>query len=63
MVFDKAGVKVTFECEKLDEVNTQVAMTTVNNSSSLLSDFVFQAAVPKVGLLRGLAIVNLFQFF
>lgn len=47
VVFDKAGVKVSFTCEKVDATTTHVAMTTVNHSNNLLSDFVFQAAVPK----------------
>lgn len=46
--FNKNGVLVEFNCERIDSGVTAISMSARNNNSSPISDFVFQAAVPKV---------------
>ncbi|XP_064599542.1 AP-1 complex subunit gamma-1-like isoform X2 [Liolophura sinensis] len=45
--FNKNGVLVEFNCERIDNGVTAINMSASNSSSSPISDFVFQAAVPK----------------
>lgn len=47
--FDQAGLKVVFVLEKIPDSNTlTLNVTAVNNTLSNMSEFLFQAAVPKV---------------
>lgn len=47
--FDKDGLKIVFSLEKVPESNTlTVNVAAVNNTLSNISEFLFQAAVPKV---------------
>lgn len=47
--FDQNGLKVVFSLEKVPDSNTlNVNVAAVNNTLSNMSDFLFQAAVPKV---------------
>ncbi|ESO12914.1 hypothetical protein HELRODRAFT_155611 [Helobdella robusta] len=47
VAFEKNGIKITFQCQRVDDVTVNITMTTVNSSSQQFNDFVFQAAVPK----------------
>lgn len=50
-VFDKDGLKLTFEFGEASEPSTAVIIMSASNSnSSPMSEFLFQAAVPKVSL-------------
>lgn len=47
--FDKDGLKLLFSLEKLpDENSLTINVTATNGTLSNMSDFLFQAAVPKV---------------
>lgn len=47
--FEQAGLKVVFSLEKVPDSNTlTINVTATNNTLSNMSDFLFQAAVPKV---------------
>lgn len=47
--FDQDGLKVVFALEKVPDSNTLIInVTAMNNTLSNMSDFLFQAAVPKV---------------
>lgn len=47
--FDQGGLKVVFSLEKVPDSNTlTVNVSATNNTLSNMSDFLFQAAVPKV---------------
>lgn len=48
-VFDKNGLKLVFALEKISESNmVSMQLTASNNTISTMTDFLFQAAVPKV---------------
>lgn len=47
--FEQGGLKVVFSLEKVPDSNTlTINVTAANNTLSNMSDFLFQAAVPKV---------------
>lgn len=47
--FEQGGLKVVFSLEKVPDSNTlTINVSAVNNTLSNMSDFLFQAAVPKV---------------
>ena len=49
--FEKNGVKVVFTLDRdvTDPTAVNITLTATNSSPITLQDFVFQAAVPKVG--------------
>ena len=47
--FEKNGLKLDFAFERVDPTNLSITMSASNAKPSPLTDFVFQAAVPKVG--------------
>lgn len=50
--FDQGGLKVVFSLEKIPDSNTlTVNVAATNNTLSNMSDFLFQAAVPKVNFI------------
>lgn len=52
--FDQAGLKVVFSLEKVPDSNTlNINVAAVNNTLSNMSEFLFQAAVPKVCAFSG----------
>lgn len=60
--FEKNGLKIIFALEKLpDTSNTlSINVTATNTTLSNMTDFLFQAAIPKVTLLLQQIIINLF---
>lgn len=49
--FDKDGLKIVFQLEKMSDNNTiTINVTATNNTLSNMTDFLFQAAVPRVNL-------------
>ena len=48
-VFEKSGLKIDFSFERVDPTNVSITMRATNAQPSPFTDFVFQAAVPKVG--------------
>lgn len=51
--FEKDGLKIIFSLEKTQEPNTVlVNMAAANNTSETMTDFLFQAAVPKVNFIN-----------
>lgn len=61
--FDKDGLKIIFSLEKVPDSNTlTVNVTATNNTLSNMSDFLFQAAVPKVMFFPHVLCVKLFRF-
>ena len=46
--FEKNGLKLDFAFERIDPTNLSITMSASNSKPSPLTDFVFQAAVPKV---------------
>jgi len=50
VAYDKNGLRIIFACERSPDspLTTCVTMTAHNNSAATMSDFLFQAAVPKV---------------
>lgn len=47
--FDKDGLKIIFSLEKMPETNSlSINVTATNNTLTNITDFLFQAAVPKV---------------
>lgn len=48
--FEKNGLKLVFSLERLPESNNTVSihLTATNSTLSNMTDFLFQAAVPKV---------------
>lgn len=61
---NKSGLKILFTWEKskeqLDTVN--MTMTAYNSLSSTMTDFLFQAAVPRVKYTKNLFIFQLIRF-
>ncbi|GLV41918.1 Adaptor Protein complex 1 gamma subunit [Carabus blaptoides fortunei] len=54
--FDKAGLKMVFAIEKLTDCDTvSICMTAVNNNTEPMTEFLFQAAVPKTFQLQMLS--------
>lgn len=51
--FEKNGLKITFTLEKLPDTNNTLSInvTAINNTLSNMTDFLFQAAIPKVNIL------------
>lgn len=50
--YDKSGLKIIFALEKLPDCDTvSICMTATNNNMSQMTEFLFQAAVPKVSSL------------
>lgn len=50
--FDKDGLKLVFALEKVPDSNAlTINVTSTNNTLSNMSDYLFQAAVPKVYLI------------
>ncbi|XP_017778337.1 PREDICTED: AP-1 complex subunit gamma-1 isoform X2 [Nicrophorus vespilloides] len=45
--FDKDGLKIMFALEKMDNNTVSINVTATNNTLSNMSEFLFQAAVPK----------------
>lgn len=50
VILDKAGVKITFRLERPPDIPDllMINMSVQNFGSAILTDFLFQAAVPKV---------------
>ncbi|XP_034186496.2 adaptor protein complex 1, gamma subunit isoform X4 [Osmia lignaria lignaria] len=57
IVLDKAGLKITFRLERPSDVNDLLVinMSAQNSGSAILTDFLFQAAVPKTFQLQMLS--------
>lgn len=51
IVLDKAGLKITFRLERPPDITDLliINMSAQNFGNAILTDFLFQAAVPKVG--------------
>ena len=50
VVLDKAGLKITFRLERPPDIADLliINMSAQNSGNAILTDFLFQAAVPKV---------------
>lgn len=50
VVLDKSGLKITFKLERLPDIPDLLVinMLAQNSGSTVLTDFLFQAAVPRV---------------
>lgn len=50
VVLDKSGLKITFKLERLPDIPDLLVinMSAQNSGSTVLTDFLFQAAVPRV---------------
>lgn len=61
--FDQGGLKVVFSLEKVPDSNTlNVNVAAVNNTLSNMSDFLFQAAVPKVSVFCDMIIMFVLNY-
>lgn len=57
IAYDKEGLKITFTLEKIRDSNTLVInVNATNNTLSNMTDFLFQVAVPKVGIQNSLSV-------
>ena len=56
--FEKNGLKVDFNFERSpsNPAVTAITLTATNSTSSPMTDFIFQAAVPKVGMCGGVCV-------
>ena len=64
VVLDKAGLKITFRLERPPDIADLliINMSAQNSGSAILTDFLFQAAVPKVVINFCVVFVNYFLY-